>query len=194
MHHKKINLPREDELMGKGLSYCALCDGAFFKGENVAVVGDGNSAMQYAVLMSNYCPKVYILTWFDKFFGDKALEKTLRSKENIIIMPNTSVFGFVGENELSGLKYKGREDNIEDTLEVKGAFIAIGQVPSNEPFANLVELDKFGYIVADEECRTSCEGVFVAGDCRTKSIRQIVTAVADGAVASFNACAYLEGV
>lgn len=189
--HKKIGLSNEDALVGNGVSYCAVCDGAFFSGQEVALIGDGNTALQYAILLANYCKKVYVCTWFDKFFGDEALVKVLRATPNIEVVPNVSLCEFIGSDSLEGLKFKGRLDGKETELNVKGCFIAIGQIPDNEKFANLVTLDPQGYIVADETGATDTPGVFVAGDCRTKKVRQLTTAVADGANAAMSACRYL---
>lgn len=189
--HKHLRFPNEENLVGKGISYCAICDGPFYTGEEVALVGDGNTALQYAILLSGYCPKVYVYTLFDKFFGDESLVKTLLSKPNVVWKPNTSLTAYVGENQLEGFKYKDADGN-ECDHRIKALFVAIGQVPDNKKFENVVTLDKDGYIVADESCVTSTEGVFVAGDCRTKKIRQLTTSVADGAVAALAACAYID--
>ncbi len=189
--HKHLRFPNEENLVGKGISYCAICDGPFYTGEEVALVGDGNTALQYAILLSGYCPKVYVYTLFDKFFGDESLVKTLLSKPNVVWKPNTSLTAYIGENQLEGFKYKDADGN-EQEHRIKALFVAIGQVPDNKKFENLVTLDKDGYIVADETCVTSTDGVFVAGDCRTKKIRQLTTSVADGAVAALAACAYID--
>lgn len=190
--HLRTKSDRED-LVGKGVYYCAICDGAFYKGQEVIVIGDANTALQYSLLLSSYCKKVYIYTLFDKFFGDKAHVKALMSKDNIEWRPNTSVIDFIGENELKAIEYKDAEGNIK-THEIPAVFVAIGQVPDNKAFENLVDLDKLGYIVSDENCKTKTDGLFVAGDCRTKSVRQVATAVADGAVAATNACLYIESL
>lgn len=192
VHHKKIRLPREDELVGKGISYCAVCDGAFYKDKEVALIGDGNTALQYALLLSNYCKKVYICTWFEKFFGDQALVKALLSRENIQWIPNCSLKGFIAGDVLTGLEFGYREKEGGFTLNVEGCFIAIGQVPDNKAFSNLADLDKDGYVIADETCATKTPGFFVAGDCRTKKIRQLTTAAADGACAAVAAGNYIE--
>lgn len=190
--HLRTKSNRED-LVGKGVYYCAICDGPFYKGQEVAVIGDANTALQYSLLLSSYCKKVYVYTLFDKFFGDGNLVKALRSKENIEVRPNTSVCDFIGENELTAIEYKNEKG---ETLihELPAVFVAIGQVPDNKVFANLVDLDDMGYIIADETCKTKTEGLFVAGDCRTKTVRQVSTAIGDGAVASTNASIYLESL
>jgi len=188
--HKHLRTDRDD-LVGKGVYYCAICDGAFYKGREVAVIGDANTALQYSLLLGSYCKKVYVYTLFDKFFGDGRLVKALLAKDNIEWRPNTSVIGFEGEKELTAIKYKDKNGDIQ-THELPAVFIAIGQVPDNKAFTNLVDLDKDGYIIADETCKTKTEGLFVAGDCRTKAVRQVATAVADGAVAALAACDYID--
>lgn len=190
--HLRTNSQRED-LVGHGVYYCAICDGAFYKGKEVALIGDGNTALQYALLLSSYCKKVYVYTLFDKFFGEKSLIKALRAKENIEVRPNTAVTDFIGDSELTAIEYKDADGEIK-RHEIPAVFVAIGQQPDNNAFKDLVDLDKEGYIVADESCRTKTDGLFVAGDCRTKPVRQVVTAVADGGVSATNACLYLEGL
>ena len=182
-----------DDLVGRGVYYCAICDGAFYKGREVAVIGDANTALQYALLLSGYCTKVYVYTLFDKFFGDKSLVDALRKKENIEVRPNTSVCDFIGEDELTAIEYVDKDGN---TLrhEIPAVFVAIGQVPDNKVFEELVDIDKDGYIISDEQCRTKTEGLYVAGDCRTKAVRQVVTAVADGGVSATNATVYIESL
>ena len=189
--HKHLNFENEENLTGHGISYCAICDGAFYSGEEVALVGDGNTALQYAILLSSYCPKVYVYTLFDKFFGDESLVKTLLSKNNVDWRPNTSLVSYIGENQLQGFKYKDADGAIKEH-KIKALFVAIGQIPDNSRFSNVVNLDKDGYILSDETCLTSTEGVFAAGDCRTKKIRQLTTAVADGAVSALAACSYID--
>ena len=190
LKHKHLGFENEEKLTGHGISYCAICDGAFYTGQEVALVGDGNTALQYALLLSNYCKKVYVYTLFDKFFGDEALVRALRNRENIEVRPNTSLFSYVGTDTLEGFKY--RKDGVEYTHNINALFVAIGQVPDNKKFANLAELDKDGYFIADETCLTKTPGLFVAGDCRTKKIRQVTTAAADGACAAMGASAYID--
>ena len=192
--HKHLRTKSErDDLVGKGVYYCAICDGAFYKGKEVIVIGDANTALQYALLLSGYCKKVYVYTLFDKFFGDKMLVKALRSKDNIEVRPNTSVIDFIGDTELTAIEYKDADGEIK-RHEIPAVFVAIGQIPDNKAFLPLVDLDKDGYIIADETCKTKTEGLFVAGDCRTKAVRQVATAVADGAVAATQASMYLESL
>ena len=189
---EKIRLPREDELVGNGISYCAVCDGAFYKDKDVALIGDGNTALQYSLLLSNYCRKVYICTWFERFFGDMSLVKALKTRENVEWIPNCSLKGFIADEKLTGLHFGYREKEGGFDLNVEGCFIAIGQIPDNKAFSNLVDLDKDGYVIADETCTTKTPGFFVAGDCRTKKIRQLTTAAADGACAAVAAGNYIE--
>lgn len=189
---RHIGVEREEELVGSGVSYCALCDGAFYSGEDVCVIGDANTALQYALVLSGYCKSVHICTLFDKFFGDKALLDLVLAKENIRYTHNLSLKEFIGEDELSALRFENTQTHEQFIVNAKCAFICIGQVPNNTAFKDIVELDKNGYIIADENCTTSCEGIFVAGDCRTKKIRQLVTATSDGSIAAFNACNYVD--
>lgn len=190
--HLKTRHERED-LVGKGVYYCAVCDGPFYKGQEVALVGDANTALQYALLLSGYCKKVYMYTLFDKFFGDANLVKAVRAKENIEVRPDTNVVDFIGEEELKAIEYTDKDGNL-CRQEIPAVFVAIGQVPDNGAFANVADLDEAGYIVADESCKTRTPGVFVAGDCRTKAVRQVSTAVSDGAIAATNASLYLESL
>jgi thioredoxin reductase (NADPH) len=192
--HKHLRTKsNRDDLVGKGVYYCAICDRAFYKGKEVVVIGDANTALQYSLLLSSYCSKVYIYTLFDKFFGDRAHVKALLSKDNIEWRPNTSVIDFIGEDELTAIEYKDADGEIK-RHEITGVFVAIGQVPDNKAFEPYVDLDEMGYIIADENCKTKTEGLYVAGDCRTKAVRQVVTAVADGGVAATNACLYIESL
>ncbi len=190
--HKHLKTNRED-LVGRGVYYCAICDGAFYKDREVAVIGDANTALQYSLLLASYCKKVYVYTLFDKFFGDANLVTALRKKENIEVRPNTSVVNFIGDNELTAIEYEDKDKKL-CRHEIPAVFVAIGQVPDNKAFTNLVDLDKDGYIISDETCKTKTAGLFVAGDCRTKAVRQVATAVADGAVAATNASIYLESL
>ena len=192
--HKHLKTKsNRDDLVGKGVYYCAICDGAFYKGKEVAVIGDANTALQYSLLLASYCKKVYVYTLFDKFFGDAQLVKALRAKENIEVRPNTAVTDFIGDTELKAIEYTDKDGNV-CRHEIPAVFVAIGQVPDNAAFADLADLDKDGYIVADENCKTKTAGLFVAVDCRTNPVRQVATAVADGAIAATNASIYLESL
>ncbi len=192
VHHKKIGIEREDDLVGHGISYCAVCDGAFYKDEEVILIGDANTALQYAILLTNYCKKVKVCTWMDKFFGDKALVDTLLKKDNVEWLKNLNTKEFLGDPELEAVVFTDRETGKDVTVTGKACFIAIGQVPDNKRFGNVVDLDKIGYIIAGEDCKTKTDGIFVAGDCRTKAVRQLTTAVNDGAIAATLACLYCD--
>ena len=192
--HRHLGLPNEEELVGKGVSYCAVCDGAFFSGKSVAVVGGGNTALQEAVMLSEYCSHVTVIQNLSFMTGEKKLLDLLSQKDNVSMIYNTVVTQLVGEEELTEITlYNGKMD-MEYSMSVDGLFVAIGQQPENQCFANLTALNEAGYIVADESCRTDTEGVFVAGDCRTKGVRQITTATADGAVAALAACRYIDAI
>lgn len=188
--HRPLGLDREEELVGKGVSYCAVCDGPFFKGEDVALIGGANSALQYALALSSYCPNVHMLVMLDYFMGEDSLIAAVRNTPNVHIYMQTVCTEFIGEDQLSAVRIRNKDG--EQIIPVKGAFVAIGQMPDNKAFEGLVDLDRAGYIVADETCRTRTSGVFVAGDCRTKAVRQLTTAGADGAVAAIAACTYLQ--
>lgn len=190
--HRHINVPGEEELIGNGVSYCAVCDGAFYKGEEVALIGDANTALQYSILLSNYCKKVYVLTLFDRFFGEYNLVETLKKKENVEIHHNLNLKQFIGKDKLEGLVFENTQTKEEFRLNINAVFIAIGQVPDNKAFTNLVDLDKNGYVIADENLETKTPGLFVAGDCRVKKIRQLTTAVSDGATTAINAVSYID--
>ncbi len=174
------------------VSYCAICDGSFYENKEVALIGDGNTALQYALYLSNICTKVYICTLFDKFFGEEVLVNSLLKKTNVEIIHNVSLDSLEGDDELKSLIFKQNRDNSNIEIDVKGLFIAIGQVPHNEVFSNLVDLDSQGYIIANESCLTKTEGLFVAGDCRSKKLRQLSTACGDAAVAATEAVKYLN--
>ena len=192
LEHRKINVEPEDELIGKGVSYCAVCDGAFYKDEEVCLIGDANTALQYSLLLSNYCKKVYVCTLFDKFFADDILVSRLRKRENVEIYHNLLLKEFKYSDELEGLVFENTQDLTKKEFTVKACFIAIGQIPNNDIFSNLVELDKNGYILVDNDLQTKTEGLFVAGDCRQKKVRQLTTAVSDGAMASVGAVSYID--
>lgn len=181
--NRMLGLEREKELTGKGVSYCATCDGAFFKGRAAAVVGGGNTALEDALFLSNYCSKVYVIHRREEFRGDKSDVDKLKTKENVELVLNSTVEELLGENTLNGVNVRNVNDNTLTKLSVDGLFVAVGQVPDNERFREAVKLDDKGYIVAGEDCRTGTDGIFAAGDCRTKSVRQLVTAAGDGAVA-----------
>ena len=190
--HRQLGLEKENELTGKGVSYCAVCDGAFFSGQDVAIVGGGNTALQEAIMLSEYCTHVTMVQNLSTMTGEARLVSVLEKKKNVTMIFDTHVTEILGEDKLKGLKLRNTKTGSEDVLKVDGLFVAIGQQPENEPFANLTRLNSYGYIEAGEDCLTDTEGVFVAGDCRTKAVRQITTASADGAVAALAACRYID--
>ena len=185
---KKLGLPKEKELTGCGVSYCAVCDGAFYRDKRVAVVGGGNTALEDALFLSNYCKRVYLIHRRDQFRGESWMVNQLLQKENVEFILESTIVCLQGNTSLESLQIKNVKTNIIDELTVNGLFIAIGQQPSNESFAGTVDLDEQGFICADETCRTNVRGIFAAGDCRTKKVRQLVTAAADGAVAALASC------
>lgn len=192
--HRQTGLAKENELVGEGVSYCAVCDGAFFKGQTVAVLGGGNSALQEAVLLSEGCKKVYVIQNLDFFTGEARLVEKLKEKDNVEFIMGTVITELKGDTTLSGLKLKKEADGSESDLDVDGLFVAIGLIPNNKAFADIAGLDEWGYIDSDESCVTKTAGVFVAGDCRKKQIRQITTAAADGSVAALAACRYIDSM
>ncbi len=187
---RKLGLKREDELVGSGVGYCAVCDGAFFKGQAVAVNGGGNSALQDAVLLSDLCSRVYLVHRRDSFRGEEALADQLRGKENVEFVLNAVITELKGDSELSGITVE--QDGVQREIPVSGLFVAIGHEPDLAAFADFLDRDAQGYAASDEGCLTKTEGFFVAGDCRRKKIRQVTTAAADGAVAALAACAWLD--
>lgn len=189
--NRPLGVGREQELTGSGVSYCATCDGAFFRGKDVAVVGGGSTALEDARFLSNYCRKVYIIHRRDTFRGEEKLARELESRENVQCVMDSQVVGLNGQERLESVTVRNKFTEEETELPVSGLFIAVGQMPDNEAFQELAELDEKGYIRAGENCRTGTEGIFAAGDCRTKEVRQLATAAADGAVAALAACAYL---
>lgn len=192
--HRKLGVPNEEELSGKGVSYCAICDGAFFKGEDVAVVGGGSAALQSAEFLSGFCKTVYLIHRRDSFRGEQTLSDRLKTKPNVKFLMNTVVKHLEGRDSLDSALLSDVLTGRETILPVKGLFAAVGQSPDNQRFADCVNLDDSGYILAAEDCQTSADGIFAAGDCRTKTVRQLVTAAADGAVSALSACRYAEQV
>ena len=191
--HRMLGLPGEEELVGSGLSFCAVCDGAFYAGQDVAMIGGGNSAMQEALLLSEVCRKVTIVQNLAFFTGEQKLAEALMHRENVEILFSTVVTAYEAtDGVLTGLKLRNEETGEEHTISVDGAFLAVGLVPENGAFAHLAALDSRGYFAAGEDCRTATPGVYVAGDCRCKTVRQVTTAAADGAIAATTACRYLD--
>ena len=191
--HRKLNLPNEDKLVGHGIYYCALCDGPFFKGREVTMIGDGNTALQYALLLSDIASKVNLVIMFDKFFGDQALVDLVENKSNIQIIRNSKTVELKGDQELESIVFE-RSDKTRFEISGTPLFVAIGQIPDNKRFENLAGLDKFGYFDSDESTKTKTAGLFVAGDTRKKDVRQVTTAMCDGAIAATQACNYLFSV
>ena len=189
--HRMLGLEGEATLVGNGISFCAVCDGAFYKGRTVAVIGGGNSALQEAILLSEGCEKVYVVQNLPEFTGETKLVNILKTKENVEFIMGTTVKELVGKEELSAIVLRS-EGGAERTLKLDGMFIAIGLSPCNTPFEALAPLNKYGYFDTDETCKTPTEGLFVAGDCRSKTVRQISTAIADGSAAAIAACRFLE--
>lgn len=192
--HKHINAPGECELTGKGVHYCATCDGAFYENREVALIGDGNTAMQYALLLSKICSKVYLLTWMDKFFGDKVTETAVRNNSKIEHIPYSSVIGFKGVEALESITYldMSKDQHTIVELAVPGVFIAIGQVPNNDIISKFTKLDSNGFVTPNTDMSTETSGLFVAGDCIDKAVKQVATAISDGAIAAISACNYLN--
>ena len=190
---RKMGIAKEDELVGKGISYCAVCDGPFYKGKEIYLVGDANTALQYALLLASYCPKVHMLTLFDKLFGDTILINRVLQTENIDIRHNLSLIELKGEAELEGAIFKDTINGEIVEYKTNNLFIAIGQVPQNDPFKDLVELDH-GFIITDELMSTKTPGIFAAGDTRKKENKQVITACNDGAVAAMSAVKYLNSL
>lgn len=186
--NRKLGLENEDMLVGRGISYCATCDGAFYKDKNVAVVGGGNTALEDALYLSDIAKKVYLIHRRDEFRGDAETIETLREKNNVEFIMNSNVTKLVADKTLEKI-----EINDEKMIDIDGLFVAIGRTPANVEFKDLVKLDESGYIEAGEDCKTNVEGIFVAGDNRTKAVRQLVTATGDGAIAATNAIKYLNG-
>ena len=185
--NRPLGIEKEAEYTGRGISYCATCDGMFFRGKKVAVVGGGNTALEDAAFLSNYCEKVYLIHRRETFRGEEKLVKELRKKENVEFFLNKTVQELEGGATLQAVVLRDKISGEESRLEISGLFVAIGQMPENGVFAGLVDLDENGYILAGEDCRTNVEGIFAAGDCRKKTVRQLTTAAADGAVAALAA-------
>ncbi len=192
LEKRKLGLNNEDKLTGKGVSYCATCDGAFYKDKSVAVIGGGNTALEDALYLSTYCSKVYLIHRRNQYRGEDADIEEINAKPNIIQLKSHIPLELKGNMSVEGLVVQSLEDNSTKELDIDGIFTAVGQIPSNAAFADLIDLDESGYIIAGEDCKTSVEGIFAAGDCRTKQVRQLVTAAADGAVAGISAAKFVR--
>ena len=191
--HRRLNLPREEEMIGNGLSFCAVCDGDFFSSQTVCVAGGGNSALQEAILLAEKCKQVIILQDLPELTGEQTLQRILKSRSNVKIETNRKIVGVeTNDGGLTGVTVEDRITGARRTIPSDGLFIAIGLIPENGPFAALADLNDYGYFASQEDCLTRTPGVYVAGDCRSKAIRQLTTACADGAVAALAACRYVN--
>ena len=179
---RKLNLENEDKLLGSGISYCATCDGNFYKNKNVAVVGGGNTALEDALYLSNIASKVYLIHRRDNFRGEKKLISEVKEKNNIELILNSNITKIIGEDNLNSIEITDNRNNISK-LEIDGLFIAIGNIPDNNRFKNIIDLDENGYIIANANLRTKTDNIYGAGDTRVKTLRQLVTATSDGAIA-----------
>ena len=191
--HRMLGVAGEEKYVGEGISFCAVCDGAFYKDKTVAVVGGGNSALQEAILLSDLAKKVYVVQNLDFLTGEKKLADQLYKLDNVEVITGVTVESFLGDSELEGIVIKNSAGESRK-LSIDGLFIAIGLIPQNDAFKNVVELDDRGYAVIDETCESATKGIFVAGDCRAKKIRQVTTAAADGAIAALAACDYIDSL
>ena len=190
--NRPLGLSEEEKFVGSGVSYCATCDGAFFRGKKVAVIGGGNTALEDAEVLSGLAEEVYLVHRRDTFRGEQAQVKRLLAKDNVEFCLDCVPEEIQGDMMVSGLKIRNVKTEEEKVLPVSGVFVAIGQMPDNKAFAEVAALDARGYIISGEDCKTGTPGVFVCGDCRTKAVRQIATATADGAVAALAAAAYIN--
>ncbi|MBR0215179.1 MAG: FAD-dependent oxidoreductase, partial [Solobacterium sp.] len=189
--HRHLGLPEEEKFIGNGESFCAVCDGAFYKDRTVALVGGGNSALVEAVMLAGLVNKLYILQDMPFLTGEAKMQERLRAKDNVEILCNVKVTGLIGDEELTGVRIE--QDGEPKEIMVDGLFVAIGTVPQNNAFRDLLDLDERGYVVAKDSVLTKTRGIFVAGDCRTKRVRQVTTAAADGAEAAIAAVNFIEG-
>lgn len=191
--HRQLNVDGETRLTGKGVCYCAVCDGAFYRDKKVCVVGDGNSAAQYALYLAGICSHVTLLTMFDRLCCDKELIDRIVVNDKIEWIKSVCVKEILGDSKVEGVVYEGWTVP-KNHLDLDAVFVAIGLKPDFKQFVDLVDLDFYGYILTDENCQTSRKGIFAAGDCRSKTVRQCATAVGDGAIAGFNACIYIDSL
>ncbi len=190
--NRSLGLEREDSLLGLGISYCATCDGAFYRGRDVAVAGGGNTAIEDATFLANYCNKVYVIHRRDSFRAEDALVKALKTKENVEFVLDSNIKELIGTDGLEAVVVENKNNKEFRKIEVAGLFVAIGQKPENNEFSSVVNLDDAGYILGGEDTKTNVSGIFVAGDTRTKAVRQLATAAGDGAVAGLGAAAYID--
>ena len=191
--NRKLGVEKEDELVGRGISYCATCDGAFYRKKRVAVVGGGNTALEDALYLADISEKVYLIHRRDGFRGEEETVKSLKARENVEFVLNSRVVGLNADKRLESIDVLNNDGSLR-TIEVKGLFVAVGRIPENQNFAKVVNLDSTGYAIAGEDCLTNTKGIFVAGDNRVKNVRQLVTATADGAVAVNEAVKYINNL
>ena len=192
--NRKLGLEDEDKLVGRGVSYCATCDGNFYRNKIVAVVGGGNTALEDALYLSDLAKQVYLIHRRDSFRGEETGAARLKEKDNVEIIYNANVTKLISEKRLKAIEVTDKLNGNVRTIELNGLFIAVGRIPENQNFADLIKLDDAGYVIAGEDCHTNIDGVFVAGDNRTKMLRQLVTATGDGAVAATEAVKYINNL
>lgn len=190
--HRTLGVEGEENYFGHGISFCAVCDGPFYKGKIATIVGGGNSAVQEALYLSDICDKVHLIHRRDTFRAENSLVENAKNKENIVIHTDCIVNGFIGNSKIEGVSLLNKRTFESYDLECDVLFEAIGRVPENKIFSDVIELDNDGYVISDEKCTTSCPGIFVAGDCRQKTIRQLTTAIADGSAAALAAVEFLK--
>ena len=188
--HRLLGLEREEEFIGNGISFCAVCDGAFYEGKDVCVIGGGNSALQEALMLSELCKKVTIVQNLETLTGEQKLRELVYKKDNIEVILGALVKELKGDGELSSIVIEDKEGKKE--LALDGMFVAIGLIPQNDFAKNVIELNSYGYAIAGESCVTGVDGIYVAGDCRQKRIRQVATAASDGAISALAACDYID--
>ena len=190
--HRKMNLPNEEQFIGNGISFCAVCDGAYYKDKDVYLIGDANTALQYALMLSSICANVYLFTLFDRFFADQILIDRLKQQTNIHITHNMNLIAYLGQNELAGLRFENTIDRTIHEFPTNNVFIAIGQVSQNDIFKSLVQTDEHGFIITNEKMETSLPGLFAIGDTRKKDVRQVASAIGDASVASVFIDKYIQ--
>jgi len=192
--NRKLGLANEDNLIGKGISYCATCDGMFFKNKEIAITGGGNSAIDDALYLSNIAKKVYIIYRQKEFRIESINLSKLKEKDNVEFILNTNIVDIKGKEKLEHIIIKNNDTNEETTLNIEGLFIAIGHIPVSSMCKNIINTDEKGYIISKEDCKTNIDGIFAAGDIRIKDVRQLTTACSDGTIAALNACKYLNQI
>ncbi len=190
--NRVLGLENENSLIGKGISYCATCDGNFYKRRTVAVVGGGNTALEDALYLSDIASKVYLIHRREEFRGDEKTLTKLKEKNNVEFILNSTIIKLNAKETLESIDIKNNVTNEKNNISLDGLFIAIGRIPENEEFKELINIDQSGYIISNEDCKTNIEGIYVAGDNRTKEVRQLVTACSDGAIAAVNAIKYIS--